>query len=124
MMVIRAALAAALALGFLAAPLAAGAQAGKVWRIGLLSLATPEAAAPYVGVLEEALRDHGYVEGRNIVLERRYAGGRLERLPDLAAELVRLRVDVIVAGSNPDIAAAKRATPTIPIVTVHAEDPV
>jgi putative ABC transport system substrate-binding protein len=111
--------------GALAEPLAVGAQqAGKVWRIGLLTLAPPGDAAPNFMILEGGLRDLGYIEGRNIVFERRYALGRLERLPDLAAELVRLRVDVIVAGSNADIAAARRATTTIPIVTVHAEDPV
>jgi putative ABC transport system substrate-binding protein len=63
-----------------------------------------------VRALNEGLRDLGYVEGRNLVFERRYADGRLERLPDLAAELVRLRVDVIVTGTNIQIAAAQRAT--------------
>jgi len=111
--------------GALAAPLAAGAQqAEKVWRIGLLTLGLPGDAAPFFTILEDGLRDLGYIKGRNIVFERRYAVGRLERLPDLVAELVRLRVDVIVAGSNAEIAAARRATTTIPIVTVHAEDPV
>jgi len=99
-------------------------QAGKVSRIGFLSLLPAETgAAPFLA-LSEGLRDLSYVEGRNIVFERRYADGRLERLPDLATELVRLRVDVIVATTNPSIAAAKRATATIPIVITNATDPV
>ncbi len=72
----------------------------------------------------EELRELGYVEGRNIVLEWRYSGGRAERFADLAAELVRLKVDLIVAGDNPAIAAAQRATQTIPIVMSGAMDPV
>ena len=71
----------------------------------------------------EGLRDLGYVEGRNFVFEPRYAGGKLERLPDQAAELVRLRADVIVAGTNPAVAAVKRATATIPIVMASVVDP-
>src|ERR1700680_616281 len=78
--------------------------AAKVYRIGFIALPTAESFAPLVRALNEELRDHGYVEGRNIVFERRYADGRLERLSDLATELVRLRVDVIVAGSNATIA--------------------
>jgi putative ABC transport system substrate-binding protein len=98
--------------------------AAKVYRIGILLGATAETVAPLVRALTEGLRDLGYVEGRNIVFERRYADGRMERLPELAAELVRLRVDVIVTGSNIHVAAAKRATATIPIVMVAAGDPV
>jgi len=112
-----------LALG--AAPLAAEAQpAAKVYRVGILLAATAETAAPLVRALIEGLRDLGYVEGRNVVFERRYADGRLERLPDLAAELVRLRVEVIVTGSNVHVAAAQRATATIPIVMVGPADSV
>ena len=98
--------------------------AAKVYRVGILLVATAETVAPLVRALTEGLRDLGYVEGRNIVFERRYADGRLERLPDLAAELVRLRVDVIVTGSNIHVAAAQRATATIPIVFVAVGDPV
>ena len=98
--------------------------AAKVYRVGILLVATAETVAPVVRALTEGLRDLGYVEGRNIVFERRYADGRLERLPDLAADLVRLRVDVIVTGSNMHVAAAKRATATIPIVFIAAGDPV
>jgi putative tryptophan/tyrosine transport system substrate-binding protein len=109
----------------LAAPRAASAQpAAKIYRIGFLTLAVAESAAEPFRALSEGLRDLGYIEGGNIIFERRYADGRLERLPDLAAELVRLRVDVIVAGTNPAIAAAKRATATIPIVMVANGDPV
>ena len=111
-----------LVLSLLAVPLAATAQpAGKVWRIGVLGL-LPESprAAPFL----QGLRELGYVEGQNIAFEWRLAGGQAERFPDLAAELVRLKVDVIVAGDNPAIAAAQRATSTIPIVMVLAMDPV
>src|SRR5438105_1532446 len=95
--------------------------AAKVYRIGILSLQTEAMGVPLA--LNEGLRDLGYREGRNIVFEPRYADGKLERLPDLAADLVRLRVDVIVAVTNPVVAAAKRATATIPIVMLTAVDP-
>src|SRR5258706_2085380 len=111
--------------GFVIARSIADAQpAAKVYRIGFLTLAAAESAAEPFRALSEGLRDLGYIEGRNIIFERRYADGTLERLPDLAAEQVRLRVDVIVAGTNPAIAAAKRATATIPIVMVANVDPV
>jgi len=73
---------------------------------------------------EQGLRDLGYVEGQNLVIESRYAEGRLERLPDLATELVRLKVDVIVAGGSSGIRAAQRATRTIPIVMAVTGDAV
>ena len=108
-----------LVLSLLAAPLAATAQpAGKVWRIGVL--AAPPAESPRWAPCRQGLRELGYVEGQNIAIEWRSAGGRAERFPDLAAELVRLKVDVIVATDNPTIAAAQRATSTIPIVMVLA----
>jgi len=114
-----------LALAALTAPRRARAQqAAKVYRIGFLALTTVEPIAPQLSALKDGLRALGYVEGRNIVFESRYADGRLDRLPDLATELVGLRVDVIVAGANPGIAAAKRATATIPIVMGNAVDPV
>ena len=105
-------------------PLAVEAQpAGKVWRIGVLfGIAGPE--SPRAAPFREGLRELGYVEGQNIAFEWRLSGGQAERFPDLAAELVRLKVDVIVAGDNPAIAAAQRATSTIPIVMVLAMDPV
>jgi putative ABC transport system substrate-binding protein len=86
--------------------------------------ATRESVASLFGALSEGLRDLGYVEGRNIVIEQRYAGGQVERLPALAAELVRLKVDVIVTGTNFHVAAVQGATKTIPIVMVFASDPV
>jgi ABC-type uncharacterized transport system substrate-binding protein len=112
----------ALSLILFAAPPAVDAQAGKVWRIGVLGTATAE--SPRWAPFHEALSEFGYVEGQNIALEWRPSGGKAERLPDLAAELVRLKVDVIVAAGNPAIAAAQKATRTIPIVMVLALDPV
>ena len=112
-------------LGLLAAPLAARAQqAGKVPRIGWLGGPTRESAEPFVRVFRRGLKDLGWVEGQNIVVEWRFAGGRAERLPDLVAELVRLQVDLIVVPSTPPALAAKNATKTIPIVTVAVGDPV
>ena len=112
-------------LGLIAAPLAAEAQpTGKVPRIGWLGGPTRESAQAFVQPFEQGLKDLGWVEGQNIVIEWRFAGGRAERLPDLAAELVRLRVDLIVTPSTPTALAAKNATRTIPIVTVGGGDPV
>jgi putative ABC transport system substrate-binding protein len=96
----------------------------KVYRIGFFLGATGESVASLFGALSEGLRDLGYVEGRNIIFERRYADGHMERLGEIAAELVRLRVDVIVTGSSIHVAAARRATATIPIVMVFTADPV
>jgi ABC-type uncharacterized transport system substrate-binding protein len=113
-----------LACGLLAAPRAAGAQqAGKVYRIGYLSGGS-STLTNLVDALRQGLRELGWVEGQNIVIEYRFAEGRLDRLPDLAAELVRLKVDVIVAAPSPPAAAAKKATATIPIVMIGAGDPV
>lgn len=120
----RTALIALLAVAILAAPLAGEAQpGGKVWRIGVLRLASPP--DPYVDGFRRGLHDLGYVEGRDVVLEYRWAAGRLEQLADLAAELAGLQVDVIVAGGGtPAVQAAKRATSTIPIVVPGVADPV
>ena len=107
--------------GALAAPLQADGQpATKVYRLGLLS------AARFGGldVILAALRDAGYVEGRNLAIERRYADGNLDRLPRLARELTQIPVDVIVATGADAIAAAKTATKTIPIVMGFTTDPV
>ena len=118
-------LATAVILLLLAAPLAADAQpTGKVYRIGLILTATPNEAGHLVKALDEGLRELGYVEGRNVVFERRFAEGRQERLPALAAELVQLKVDVLVTGSNPVIAAVKKVTATIPVVMAVSRDPV
>jgi len=109
----------------LAAPLAAdGQQAGKVYRIGHVSLMTPDGMAPYVHEFEKGLRDLGYVKGQNYVIEDRSADGKPDLVEPAAAELVRLRVDVIVTGINQGVAAARKATTTIPIVMVYGIDPV
>jgi putative ABC transport system substrate-binding protein len=111
-----------LAGGLLAASRAAEAQpARKVPRIGFLVFVSSETR--YRG-FQEGLRELGYVEGQNIAIEFRSADGSLERLNDLADELVRLRVDVIVAGSTTGAIAAKRATSTIPVVMANVADPV
>jgi len=99
-------------------------SAAKVFRVGFLLGASGESVASLFRAFDEGLRELGYVEGRNIVCEQRYAAGKMERLPELAAELVRLPVDVIVTGSNIHVAAVRRATTTIPIVMVFTADPV
>jgi putative ABC transport system substrate-binding protein len=96
----------------------------KVYRIGFFLGASGESVASLFGAFSEGLRDLGYVEGRNVIFERRYADGHMDRLPEIAAELVRLRVDVIVTGSSIHVAAARQATKTIPIVMVFTADPV
>jgi putative ABC transport system substrate-binding protein len=114
-----------LALGLLAAPLAADAQPPpKVPRIGILWASPISANAHLREAFRQGLRELGYVEGQNVAIEFRYAEGKLERLPDLAAELVRLKVDVIVATNTPTALAAKQATRTIPIVVSVSGDPV
>jgi ABC-type uncharacterized transport system substrate-binding protein len=113
------------ALGLLAAPLAAETQqAGKVYRIGILSSAGPEQENFIWADLRGLLRERGWVEGQNLTLEWRYAEAKYERLPDMAAELVRLKPDLIMARGGPGATAAKRATATIPIVMYNATDPV
>ena len=100
-------------------------QRTKVHRIGWLSPGLPRPDHdPPVEAFRQGLRDLGYVEGQNLVIEYRYAEGRIERLPDLAAELVQLQVDVIVAGGTAAIRAAQHATRTIPIVMAGTSDPV
>jgi len=116
-----------LALGLLGVPLGVAAQQpAKVPRIGFLRVGAQ--TAPTNQRAREAfllgLLELGYVQGKNIVIEWRYAEGRYERLPDLAAELVRLQVDVLVAGSTPEAVAAKAATKTLPIVFAGVGDPV
>jgi putative ABC transport system substrate-binding protein len=107
-----------------AAPLAAETQpAGKVARVGVLSVA-PLSSRMFPRQFPGALRDLGYIEMQTIILEWRSADGKPDRLADLAAELVRVKVDAIVAIANPDILAAKRATTTIPIIMAGAADPV
>lgn len=103
---------------------AASAQPAKVHRVGYLQTASAEEQAHLTAAFENAMRELGYVEGRNVHYERRFADGKPERLPQLAAELVGLKVDVIVTGGNPVIDAVKRATSTIPVVMAASRDPV
>ena len=112
--------------GLLAAPLAAEAQpAGRGWRIGFLSLNSDiEPYKRWHAAFREGLRKLGYVEGNNLVIQQRYAAGRLERLSTLAAELVNLNVDVLVAAPAGSAAFAKKVTSTIPIVFFGEPDPV
>ena len=112
----------------LAAPLASFAQQpqARIPRIGFLGVSTPAAWAPRVEAFRAGLRDLGYVEGKNIVIEFRFAEGKYDRLPELAAELVRLKVDVIVTHSVPGALAARQATTTnpIPVVMTNVADAV
>jgi len=110
--------------GLLAAPLAVEAQvAGKVYRIGVLEVVAVTSNTTNLAAFRQGLRELGYVEGQNFVIEYRSADGRAERFPDLAAELVRLKVDVIVTRGTPAALAAKHATGTIPIVMASSGDP-
>jgi putative ABC transport system substrate-binding protein len=95
-------------------------QSGKIWRIGFIA----HRYERFYDALFEGLRDLGYVEGQNIIIERRYAEGRVERFKDFAAEMVRLKVDIIIVITTPAALAAKAATTTIPIVHPAAIDPV
>jgi len=110
--------------GLLAAPLAAEALQAKVWKLGYLDQGAAARSNPYVDGLKQGLHDLGWVEGRNIVFEVRFAEGKTDQLPGLAAELVRLKMDVIVTSTTPAALAAKRATATIPIVIGFTADPV
>jgi putative tryptophan/tyrosine transport system substrate-binding protein len=99
-------------------------QPGKVPRIGFLIASSPSAIAPRMDAFREGLRELGYVEGKNIVIEPRYANGKSDHLPALAAELVGLKVDVIVSSGPTATRPAKGATSTIPIVMTFDDDPV
>ena len=99
-------------------------QPTRVARIGVLRLGSASEHASRVEQLRAGLRDFGYVEGKNLVIEFRWAEGKHERLPELAAELVRLKVEVIATEGTPDTLAAKRATTTIPIVMASVGDAV
>lgn len=111
----------------LAGPLTSFAQQqlAKTHRIGFLQPVTPQNnSSPYLEDFRQGLRELGYIEGKNLQLEIRWGEGNLERLPALAAELVRLNVDVIVAVTSPSVVAAAQATRTIPIVMPFSSDPV
>ena len=114
-----------LALGLLATPLAADAQqAATTPRIGMLRTGLPSDRVEEIEAFRKGLRDLGYVEGQNIAIEFRFAEGREDRLPELATELVRLKVDAVVANGAVAIRAAKQATTTIPIVMAEVGDPI
>ena len=105
-------------------PLSAGAQTSpKIPQVGFIGGANPASAEHTFGAFQQRLRELGYVEGQSIALEVRWAEGRMERIPELVAELVDLKMDVLVAGVSPAALAASKATRTIPIVMVAA-DPV
>jgi putative ABC transport system substrate-binding protein len=115
----------AVSVSLLAAPFVVGAQPSrKIPRIGLIFGNDPTISGPLYEAFKQGLREHGYVEGQNVVLERRYGEVRATRLAEVAAELVRMKVNVIVAGSDSTIAVVKRQTRTIPIVMVNSADPV
>ena len=99
-------------------------QPTKTPRIGYIATAFPSSTPARIEAFRQGLRQLGYVEGKNIVIEYRYAEGKSERLPDLVAELVRLKVDIIVTTSAGAALAAKKASGTIPIVFAAAGDPV
>jgi len=106
------------------ASLAEAQQAGKIFRIGFLDPSTASSMAGLLEVFRQEMRKLGWIEGKNIAIEYRFAEQKNERLPELAADLVRLKVDLIVVGGTPSVLAAKKATTTIPIVMTNAGDPV
>ena len=109
----------------LAAPLVADAQpVTKVRRIGVLMPSTPAGTANLIAAFEQGLREHGYLDGQSIVLDYRYSEGQIERVPELAAGLVRAGVDVIVTTTDAVVRTVKQHTQTIPIVMVNSNDPV
>ncbi len=115
----------AFALGALAAPTSASSQpAEKVRRIGHLTSGSPATSVDWIEVFRQRLRELGWVEGHNLFIDRRAAEGRFDRLPDLAAELVALEPDLIVASPTPAAIAARKATDRIPIVMINVGDPV
>jgi len=117
-------LAVALTVSLFLAPLAAEAQAGKIPRIGWLMGGSPNSHGAFLAAFRQGLRDVGYTEGQNIAIEPRYAHGANDRLPDLMAELLRLKADVIVVDGTPPALVAKAATTKVPIVFTLAGDPV
>ena len=111
--------------GLLAAPLAAeGQQAGKVHRIGYLTVPSRESAQGAANTFQLGLHELGWVAGQNVVVDYRFADNNMDRLRDRAADLVRLNADVIVAGASAAVMAVKNETRTIPIVMFLAIDPV
>ena len=99
-------------------------QPGKILRIGFLDLSTAAGIEVLLHAFRQELLKLGWIEGKNLTIEYRFADQKTERLPDLAAELVRLKLDLIVVAGTPSALAAKKATSTIPIVMANAGDPV
>src|SRR5580765_1022871 len=99
-------------------------QPGKIFRIGFLDPSTPSGSAVLVDAFRQELNKLGWIEGKNITIEYRFAEQKNERLPELAADLVRLKVDLIVVTGAPQALAAKKATTSVPIVMANASDPV
>ena len=114
----------ALGAGALAAPLALAQQPAKVRTIGFLGSGTPSVWSQWTAAFAQRLRELGWIEGRNVAIEYRWAEGRSERFTEIAAEFVRLKVDVIVTSGTPAVIAAKQATSVIPIVFATAGEPV
>jgi putative ABC transport system substrate-binding protein len=113
------------AVAMLSAPLSASGQpGGKVSRVGVLFASTPAATSHLLDGLRHGLKERGYVEGQTVVLDSRYGQAGVERMSDLAAELVRMKFDVIVAATDPATAAVRQQTDTIPIVMANSTDPV
>ncbi len=104
--------------------LAEAQQPKKIPRVGYLAAVSASADAPRLEAFRQGLRDLGYIEGQNLIIEYRHEAGGFERLPDLAAELVRLKIDVLVAVTTNAALAAKKTTGTIPIVFMGVTDPV
>src|SRR5438552_12339330 len=123
-MISRRAFVQALAGAALLSSMAAAETPAKARRIGLLMSTTPLAASHVVAAFADGLRELGHVEGKNVVFEYRWAEGKPERFAEMTADLLRQRVDVIVASSQAPALAAKRATQTIPIVMVNTTDPI
>jgi ABC-type uncharacterized transport system substrate-binding protein len=114
-----------LATVLLSTPLPANAQqAGKLPHIGFLDSSTASGVAVLLDAFRQELSKLGWIEGKNIAIEYRFAEGKNDRLPELAAELVRLKVDLILVAATPSALAAKKATTTIPIVMASGGDPV
>jgi len=111
-------------LGLVFAGIATAQQPGKIFRIGYLFNSTASGSASLVDAFRQELSKLGWIEGKNIAIEYRFADGKNDRLPELAAELVRLKVDLIVASAPPSVSAAKNATSAIPIVITNTVDPV